>query len=272
MLQLPNVTLCCVDTRLPHMAMDALKTCMTKAHFAQAVLFTAPGHGLRDVPTGVRIVELDHIRSIEAYSHFLLKGMRPYLTTSHLLIVQWDGYVLDPAMWSEDFLSVDYIGAVWPQYQDGHRVGNGGFSLRSAKLLDALMTNDIQAQHPEDVCIARTHRTLLEQRWGIRFADEALAHRFAFERDRKSPSSFGFHGMSNFATLMPASDLADFIHRAPAELFGSTEGRKLIKAAIASGLLNIAEQALAKRRTQKKPNLSEMRLTIRLMLKKALRR
>lgn len=270
MLQLPDVTLCCVDTRLPRMALDALRTSMAKTRFAQALLFTAPGHGLGDAPPGVRIVEVDHIRSIEAYSHFLLKGMRPYLNTSHMLIVQWDGYVLDPAMWRDDFLSVDYIGAVWPQYRDAHRVGNGGFSLRSAKLLDALMSEDIQPQHPEDICIARTHRRLLEQRWGIRFANEDLAHRFAFERERKGPSTFGFHGMSNFTTVMSEPDLAAFVDKAPAELFGSTEGRKLIKAATANGLLGIAEKAMAKRRTQKKNSLSEMRLAARLMLKKAL--
>ncbi|TAK91309.1 MAG: hypothetical protein EPO09_16165 [Aquabacterium sp.] len=269
MLNLPQITLCCVDTRLPQMALDAMKICMSRAQFGDALLFTRPQHGLQDVPPGIKVIEVDTIRSIEAYSHFLLKEMGPYLHTSHMLIVQWDGYVVDPGMWRDDFLSVDYIGAVWPQYNDAHRVGNGGFSLRSRKLLDALAHDEIVPHHPEDTCIARTYRTLLEQRWGIRFADEAMAHQFAFERERGAPRSFGFHGLSNFVQVLPANELEAFVEQAPAEMFISTEGRKLIKAATRAGLLSIAGKALSKRRTLKKTTLSELRLAARLAFKKA---
>lgn len=270
MLNLPQVTLCCVDTRLPEMALHAMKLCMAQVQFGDAVLFTRTDHRLKDIPLHIRVVTLDYITSIEAYSHFLLKSMGPYLHTSHMLIVQWDGYVIDPGMWRDDFLKTDYIGAVWPQFKDQHRVGNGGFSLRSRKLLDALAHDDIVPHHPEDMCIARTYRTLLEERWGIQFANEHMAHQFAFERERKTPSSFGFHGMSNFVAVMPPPHLATFVEQAPDELFGSTEGRMFIKAATNNGLLAIAAKALTKRRTQKKCDLSEMRLVARLMLKNAL--
>lgn len=265
MLNLPQVTLCCVDTRLPQMALDAMKTCMAKVQFGDAMLFTCPNHGLIDVPAGIRVIELDSINSIEAYSHFLLKGMSPYLQTSHMLIVQWDGYVLDPSMWRDAYLDVDYIGAVWPQYDDAHRVGNGGFSLRSRRLLDALMDDTIIAHHPEDVCIARTCRTLLEQRYGIRFADEALAHQFAFERERQTPSSFGFHGMSNMAALLSEQELALFMRDAPATLFGSVEARGFIKRLIGRNMKTLARKALQRRRQTKPINLADMRLWVRLV-------
>ncbi|MEJ5897640.1 DUF5672 family protein [Aquabacterium sp. G14] len=267
MLNLPQVTLCCVDTRLPQMALDAMKICMAQVEFGDACLFTCPNHSLTDVPTGIRVIELDNINSIEAYSHFLLKGMGPYLQTSHMLIVQWDGYVLDPSMWSDDFLTVDYIGAVWPQYDDAHRVGNGGFSLRSRQLLDALQNDAIVAHHPEDVCIARTNRVLLTQRWGIRFADEALAHRFAFERERQTSSSFGFHGMSNMADLLTVPQIDQLVHDAPADLFSSVEARNFIKRLIRRGLHSAARLALAKRASRKSINLSDLRLLLRLYLR-----
>lgn len=265
-LHLPEVTLCCVDTRLPQLALDAMLLCLDKVQFGQALLFTRTGHGLQDVPPAIQIVELDTINSIEAYSHFLLKGMRPYLRTSHMLIAQWDGYVLDPAMWSDDFLSMDYIGAVWPQFDDRHRVGNGGFSLRSAKLLDALLSDEIHPQHPEDICIARTYRDLLEQRWGIRFADEATAHRFAFERDRQAPSSFGFHGMSNMATLLSPAELETFMTHAPASLFASVEARGFIKQLIGRKMRPLARQALNRRRQLKPLDLADIRLWARLFV------
>lgn len=264
MLKLPQVTLACVDTRLPRMALDAMILCLDQVQFGDALLFTCPNHGLTDVPDGIRVIELDSINSIEAYSRFLLKGMGPYLHTSHMLIVQWDGYVLDPTMWRDAYLDVDYIGAVWPQYDDAHRVGNGGFSLRSRKLLDALTSDDIVAEHPEDVCIARTNRTLLEQRWGIRFADETLARDFAFERDRQTPSSFGFHGLSNMAVLLSEAQLQTFMAHAPAALFGSVEARGFIKHLIARKMKPLARQALAMRRQTKGMDAADLRLWARL--------
>lgn len=264
MLNLPQVTLVCVDTRLPRMALDAMAISMKQVRFADAVLFTAPGHGLSNVPSDIRVVEVEQINSIEAYSHFLLKDLGPYIATSHLLIVQWDGYVLDPAMWRDAYLEVDYIGAVWPQYNDLHRVGNGGFSLRSRKLLDALCSEDITVQHPEDVCIARTHRPLLEQRWGIRFADEDLAHQFAFERDRQTPSSFGFHGLSNMAILLSEAELQTFMSQAPPVLFGSVEARGFIKHLIARKMKSLARRALSMRKQTKRLDLADLRLWARL--------
>lgn len=264
-LHLPQVTLCCVDTRLPQMALDAMRVCMDKVQFGEALLFTCPGHRLQNVPAGIRVIELDQVTSIEAYSHFLLKGMGAYVHTSHILIAQWDGYVIDASMWRDDFLQMDYIGAVWPQFRDQHRVGNGGFSLRSRKLLDALAHESILPQHPEDMCIARTYRTLLEERWGIQFADEPMAHQFAFERERTLPSSFGFHGLSNMALLLNEAQLAAFIDSAPQTLFSSVEARGFIKHLIRRKMKALARQAFAMRRQAKGMDAADLRLWARLV-------
>jgi Protein of unknown function (DUF5672) len=263
MLRLAEVTLCCVDTRLPQLALEAMQKCMAQVTFGKALLFTCKNHGLKAVPSQIEVIELDHIRSVQDYSHFLLKGLAPHLHTSHMLIVQWDGYVIDPGMWDPAFLSVDYVGPVWPQFHDGHRVGNGGFSLRSRKLLDALASDAFEAQHPEDVCIARTWRTQLEEQFDIRFADEAMAHRFAFERERLQPSSFGFHGLSNLASVMSKPELQSFVDAAPVELFGSVEARGFIKRLVALKLKQAARTALQKRRAAKPINLADLRLWLR---------
>jgi hypothetical protein len=266
MLNLPQVTLCCVDTRLPHMALEAMKHSMSKAHFGHAILFTCPDHNLKDLPSDITVVAVPHINTIEAYSHVLLKEMGPHVQTSHQLIIQWDGYVIDPTMWRDDYLAVDYIGAVWPQFHDAHRVGNGGFSLRSKKLLNALTSPDISPQHPEDVCIARTYRTLLEQRWDIRFADEAMAHDFAFERDRETRSSFGFHGLSNMALLLSEAELNALVAHAPQSLFASVEARGFIKHLIRRNMKPLAREALSKRRHTRELDIADCRLWARLIL------
>lgn len=251
---------------MPEMALDALKTCMTQVGFGDAILFTRPGHGLDNLPEWLRIVEISHINNVEAYSHFLLKEMGQWVHTSHLLIVQWDGFVLDASMWHDDFLKVDYIGAVWPQFHDTHRVGNGGFSLRSRKLLDALAQADVTPHHPEDLCICRTHRTLLEDRWHMTFADEDLAHRFAFERERGAERSFGFHGLSNMAIVLDEPALTHLIDHAPPSIFGSVEARGFVKHLLKRGLKTLARKTLLKRRSQRPFDWGEARLWIRLLL------
>ena len=34
-----------------------------------------------------------------------------YIKTSHVLIVQWDGYIINSKKWDSRFLNFDYIGA-----------------------------------------------------------------------------------------------------------------------------------------------------------------
>lgn len=248
------------------MALTAMKACTAQAEFGDALLFTRAGHGLQDVPPQIRVIEVTTIASVEDYSRFMLKELGAFLRTSHMLIVQWDGYVIDPRMWTPAFLDVDYIGAVWPQFKDRHRVGNGGFSLRSKKLIAALAQDEFTPSHPEDTCIARTYREQLERQHGIRFADEAMARQFAFERERSTPSSFGFHGLSNFPLVMPTAQVATFVEQAPPELFAGLETRGFIKHLIAKGERKIARQAMRKRMKNKRMDWSDMRLWLRLYL------
>src|SRR5690606_10731811 len=121
------------------------------------------------------------IKSKEEYSEFIITQLWRYVTTSHVLIIQHDGYVLDGSIWSDAFLEYDYIGAPW-LHQDGRNVGNGGFSLRSKRLMHIMASDDfIQARHPEDEVIGRLYRGYLEGKYKIQFAPEEVAHRFSYE-------------------------------------------------------------------------------------------
>ena len=99
-----------------------------------------------------------------------------------MLIIQHDGFVLSADNWREEFFNYDYIGAPWIGYfkdQPQFNVGNGGFSLRSKKLLDILAEDDhIELGKPEDAIIGRQYREYLESK-GIKFAPEEIAGKFA---------------------------------------------------------------------------------------------
>ena len=201
-LELPAVTLCAATSVNVRATIEAIRTSMQKVEFAECLLFTDAKVDLP--PPDLKVVAIECLKSAADYSHFLLHQLAAHVGTSHCLVIQWDGFVINAGEWDPDYLRYDYIGATWPQFQDGRDVGNGGFSLRSARLLQACLDPDFKSAHPEDLAICRANRDLLESKYGIRFADAATAERFAFERSRPQMPTFGFHGVFNLVPLLGA--------------------------------------------------------------------
>lgn len=195
-LRLPSVTLCAVSSSNLEATVQALQISLAQIDFADALLFTDrdPASLGLDAASDIRVIPIDPIRSSEAYSRFMLEKLADHIRTDHGLIVQWDGHVIDAARWQDAFLEYDYIGASWPQFDDGHEVGNGGFSLRSRRLMDACGAREFKAHHPEDVAIGRTNRALLES-LGLRFAPVEIADQFSAERTGDPALTFGYHGV-----------------------------------------------------------------------------
>ena len=201
-LELPTVTLCAATSVNVRATLEALFTCLDQIKFAECLLFTDKEIDFRR--SDIRAVRIEPLRSSRDYSHFLLRDLADRLNTDHCLIVQWDGFVLNADLWNPRFLDFDYIGAPWPQFADGHDVGNGGFSLRSRRLLEACHDPRFQMGHPEDVAICRTNRTFLEAEHRIRFADRKTAADFSFERAGSGHPAFGFHGIFNMVSAVGA--------------------------------------------------------------------
>ncbi len=199
-LQLPSVTLCAATSVNLTATLAAMRGSMEKVAFGDVILFT--DSTTLALPEGVRLVPILPIKSSRDYSEFMIEGIAAHVRTNHCLVIQWDGFVVDPAQWDPCFLDYDYVGAPWPQFTDGHDVGNGGFSLRSRRLLEACRAPNLVRSHPEDVAIGRVNRNMLERDHGIRFADRETAERFSFERSTPSHGTFGFHGVFNMIPLL----------------------------------------------------------------------
>jgi len=225
MLSLPRVTLCCIDCANHDLALAALEQCMRKCAFARVVFITDRDYAI----DGIDCVRIPTIDSRAAYSQFVMKELHAHIDTDFALLVQWDGFVVNAAAWSDEFLDHDYVGAKWIFYTDGHNVGNGGFSLRSKRLLDALRDPHIVPDDVEDVAICRTHRPYLEKQHGIRFAPEAVADRFAFEASYWTSPPFGFHGLYNFWMFLDREGLATFLSMATPRILGSVQCLRLAK-------------------------------------------
>lgn len=156
------------------------------------------------------------------YSDFIIKNVGAlWSDDAHGLIVQLDGYPINPSGWRDEFLSYDYIGAPWPvgllkshKHPVNMRVGNGGFSLRSAKLIRLCAEHISPSGYNEDASICIHHRERFERDFGVKYAPVELAARFCMEH--RCPEHtwdegecFGFHGWS--ADRMRKFGLSDFL-------------------------------------------------------------
>ena len=147
------------------------------------------------------------------YNRLIIEDLHKYFNTSHCLIVQADSFVVNYERWTEEFLKFDYIGAPWPDkvmirpinrflYLNNNRVGNGGFSLRSRKLVEVTSRINFNSLKfsikSEDLIICHyLYRKMIKN--GIRFAPPKLAAQFSIESPgnlyRQDVNSvFGFHG------------------------------------------------------------------------------
>jgi len=261
LLDLSAVTLLCVETRDPALAHFALQKCTQQARFGKVVLITdlskisnQVGHleggqvgdavdqkvdQAIDRISGIEYVQAPPIKTTKDYSDLLLTGLRQYVSGTHVLIIQWDSFILHPELWTNDFLQYDYIGAAWPHHPDTP-VGNGGFSLRSVKLLKALESPKIRKRHPEDVCICVDNKAILESEFGIRFAPTNFAEQFAVERTEWHPA-FGFHGFFNFGKVLNPLELNEFLHLLPDAYLGGVDTYDLMDYLIEHKNKEIAE-------------------------------
>ena len=160
----------------------------------------------------IEYISIPVMNGIEDYNRFIIEDLHKYFSTSHCLIVQSDSFVVNSNIWKNKFLEYDYIGAPWPKkmeinpnltlYFKEKFVGNGGFSLRSRKLVETTSKINFKSlDFPfknEDVIICHyLYEKMLEK--GIRFASPELAAQFSMEDSgrlygQNVNTVFGFHG------------------------------------------------------------------------------
>ena len=198
-LALPQVTLVAISSVNLEATVAALEASIAQVKFGEAKLLSDRRPAA--LPDEVEWVEIAPLTSSRAYSDFVLHQLADHIRTPHCLLIQWDGHVINSVCWRPEFLEYDYIGASWPQFADGHDVGNGGFSLRSHALLEACRDQAFTSFHPEDLAIGRHNRNKLESR-GLRFAPRVLADAFSAERSGDPARSFGYHGVWHMPRLI----------------------------------------------------------------------
>ena len=210
MISLPNITLVAATSVDLEATELALRISSHEIEFG-AIKFFCSEPFIASEPK-IKIEAIPRM-DLVGYSKFILNDLHHYVDTDYCLVVQSDGFVLNASSWDPKFLSYDYIGAPWPQKlflqpwnlelnMQKNCVGNGGFSLRSKKLLIETAKIDFNSltfpTQSEDLIICHylyDHFINI----GIRFPDPEIAARFSIESQdavygQNPMTVFGFHG------------------------------------------------------------------------------
>jgi hypothetical protein len=230
----PSLSISCIETRADYIGRAARAVERTIGCIRVDVLYWFSTFPFPNSLPGVDIVHIqvpEFTDYIEDINRIFLHLMPQVVATDFNLIVQFDGFAVNPQAWDPLFWDYDYIGApfcgLWGggPYWRSSIVGNGGFSLRSRKLYEALL--DLRPKWriedwlpyddrlsdfgyyvvnakgekclEEDVLMSLWARKILETRYGIRFCPPELAGKFSLFQAHPLTQfwlgrSFGFHG------------------------------------------------------------------------------
>lgn len=222
---LPQVTMVCVAGVEPFKAARALLISTFRVKFYNSIIVTPHIKKLIWLRIfGVKVIKpyQSNLDSMREYNRYIVFELHRHVSTSHCLVIQADGFVLNPSSWSPEFLQYDYIGAPWPvsdnsyisPYGENIRVGNGGFSLRSSKLLTVPIRRKVEFEvnksdsykhfnhnsSSEDgvICVHNRHIYLED---GCNFAPVSLAAQFSRELYIEGVTkevTFGFHKYKSY--------------------------------------------------------------------------
>ena len=203
-----DVTLVAIDcTNRISNTIKALEISKKELDFGKVLLLSHERP--ESLPDGIDFKQCPKIENIDQYNLFMFFILTEYIDTPFCLTVQDHAYIINPSMWDDRWLDYDYIGAPWAYREDAYichdtgehvRVGNGGFSLRSKKLLDIPITygmplKEEQGFYNEDGNLCVYHRKMMLQ-LGIKYAPLKVACRFSFEtpiEEILGLRTFGFH-------------------------------------------------------------------------------
>jgi hypothetical protein len=208
--KLNDVTLIAYDTRPDKIegTILGMQKCLSRLDFASAKLLTDIEP--KNLPDNIIWEYAPHINNINDFNLYVFSELGMHVETSHALYVQDHAYILDETLWSDRWLQYDYAGAVWPIVENSYltddgkriRVGNGGFSLRSRKLMFAprvlgLKLEQRQGFFNEDgnLCVYHVDKLL---KYGIKYMPVEEAATFSYENpvlenNYGNMKTFGFH-------------------------------------------------------------------------------
>lgn len=157
---LSNITLLAMTSVNVKATVKALEYSMKDIEFGEVVIATHRKPFM--LPKGITYKHTSKLKNIDDFNYKTVYELGDFVNTEFVLLVHYDGFVVNADMWKDEFLEYDYIGSPWPLppadnpkvYRDieGNicRVGNS-VSIRSKRLMDFPREAKIPFT-PEDGC------------------------------------------------------------------------------------------------------------------------
>lgn len=207
-ISLPNVTLAAVTSVRVYETIKALQYSMREIEFGEVLLISH--RRPLTLPSGIQYRHTDKLRNIDDFNYKMVYELGEYIHTDFLLLIHYDGFIVNPHKWQDEFLQYDYIGSPWPVpagphcYHDVYgnlcRVGNS-VSLRSKRLLEYPKQAGLTWQPSEDgtynedifLCCMNKHNL---EKAGMKIAPVEVAKYFGHEHmvpETEGITPFLFH-------------------------------------------------------------------------------
>ena len=168
-LQLPNVTLAAMDSVRVRASVKALEYSMKDIDFGEVLIITHRKPLF--LPKGIQYRHIDKLKNIDAFNYNMIYKIHEYIHTDYMLLVHYDGFVVNPDMWRDEFLDYDYIGSPFPLPKDD-------FSYRDAGGNICRVGNSVSIRHlfeaegmryaPLEVAKYFGHESMIPEVEGIR--------------------------------------------------------------------------------------------------------
>lgn len=236
MSSLDDVTLVVVETKNHALATQAIQDCMAVFPIKRVTTFSD-----QVLLAGARHVPIRNIATNEDLADFTMKCMWPFIETTHALFLPWDSRVLNPDLWTNDFLEYDHISLSRPWQQTSK--GRMGMQLRSRKLMDAMRYPTVQAT--DDYAASDQHSQLLERKFGIKFATNSVTKQFIYDIGAFE-DAFSARGFWNLVRFSSKESMEYYINNRPNDLFAdSATAYRIIEALSDKGRLDLVEDCAA---------------------------
>jgi hypothetical protein len=207
MLDLNNITLVALTSVRLEQTIKALQHSSLKINFGDIKLLSdiKPDN----LPDNITHEYVPKCNNIDEWNYHIIYTLPKYIETDYIILIHDNGFIVNPEVWTDEFLKYDYIGAPWPLPKDdfSYRDINGevirqgnSVSLRSKKLLDVANKLDLEwkAFHGftnEDgfICVNYRHEYINE---GCVFAPIDISCLFSKETElpeNRGINTFAFH-------------------------------------------------------------------------------
>lgn len=185
-LDLSKVTLVAVGSTKIEETIKAIDICLNSAKFFDVYFFSDQINPYHRV--------CNKMHSIRDYDNFIIHELPKFIESEFCLTIHWDGFIVNPKAWMDEFYDYDYIGAPWPWMN--YICGNGGFCLKSKKFLNIqnkIIPKEFIITRPDDVVLCVDYRSQMIFH-GCKYAPRKISQKFSTEYGGyKNYNSFGFH-------------------------------------------------------------------------------